>query len=310
MASNSKTKSQKQSTLTPARSAIRHNESILKAKYPNIVHLMPAFDQEDHQRIPCVHVCVHDRDHANIPRFLEFPHRNGSTRRVKVQVIPDFGPIQPQAARGDMLFNTITPGLIGTVGCIVQNTSSQFFAITCNHVMTGKKFQNAASPGQKADERRGATVIPLGPWVAGKMNTTIDAAVIGVANSASVMPNGLASTVTYTVKDADCGVTRVTLKGAVSLAQTAFVIHKGQSMPVAYSNQQVTLNGLITLSASNIATNFSPVTRDGDSGALVSHADNKQPVGIVLGANGQFTFVMPIDSVISAFEKLGLSIIL
>ena len=310
MTSNPKLQKQTQPRLTPARSAIRHNESTLKATYPNIVHLMPAFHLDGDQRTPCVHVCLHDRQQTNIPQFLEFPHRNGSTRRVKVQVITDFGPIQPQAGRGDMLFNTVTPGLVGTVGCIVQNTSSQFFALTCNHVMTGKKFQNAASPGQKADERRGASVTPLGPWLAGKMNTTIDAALIGVANSASVTPNGLASTSTYTIKDADCGVAQMTLKGAISLDQTAFVIHKGQSMPVAYSNQQVTVNGLITLSASNIATNFSPVTRDGDSGALVFHAEKKQPVGIVLGANGQFTFVMPIDSIVSAFESLGISMIL
>jgi hypothetical protein len=102
----------------------------------------------------------------------------------------------------------------------------------------------------------------------------------------------------------------VSLQGAVSHQKTAFIIHKGQSMPVNYSPAPVTLNGLITLSASNIASNFSPVTQDGDSGALVFHAVKKQPIGMVLGANGQFTFVMPIDAVISAFSTLGLTITL
>jgi hypothetical protein len=296
--------------LTLARTAIRHNESHLKTQHANIINLMPAFDVGGGQRAPCVHVCIHDENHRNIPLFLDFPDRNGRIRQVKVHVISKFGPIEPQAGNGDMLFNPIRPALIGTLGCIVQSTSSGVCALTCNHVMTGKAFQNSATPGQIADERLGGASVPLGPWISGKMNTSIDVAVIGVTNAASVKPNGLASTTPITVQDADCGVTQVSLQGAVSHQRAGFIIHKGQSMPVNYAGQQVTLTGLVTLSAGNSVSNFSPVTQDGDSGALVFDAAKRQPIGLVLGANLQFTYVMPIGSILSAFAPLGLNIIL
>jgi hypothetical protein len=78
-------------------------------------------------------------------------------------------------------------------------------------------------------------------------------------------------------------------------------------MSVDYKNETVEIEGLITLSSD--PNFFSPISKEGDSGALVYTAIQRQPIGIVLGANSQFTYVIPIGAVFSAFPNLNLFII-
>ena len=91
--------------------------------------------------------------------------------------------------------------------------------------------------------------------------------------------------------------------GAVSNTRTGFIIHINQPMTVNYSNQQVNVTGLITLSSSKNVFDFSPISVEGDSGALVFHAETEQPIGMILGGNTQFSFAMPFGTLINAFPS-------
>jgi hypothetical protein len=295
--------------LTAARAAIRRNRSSLQRLSPNVVHMMAAFFEEDGERIPCVHVCLKDGDDRNIPSYLHCRLRDGSTRQVKVHIISNFGNITPHAGLGETVFNSNTTGTPGTITCIVKNPdASVLFALTCNHVLTGKNFVDAGDPSQLIQENLLGSTVDIGPWSNGRMNTTVDVALAQVSDPTTATPYSLKNKTPFVPKDADCGVTAVKMQGAVSDLKTGFIIHIDQPMAVNYLNQKVTVTGLITISSSKNVFDFSPISVEGDSGALVYHAATEQPIGMILGGNTQFSFAMPFGAIINAFPPLSLSI--
>lgn len=296
--------------LASAKMAITSNSSSLLRQFPNITKMIAAFDIEDQNRVPCVDICLKDSDSKSVPPFLTYQKPDGTTGTIKVRVIPNFSGVNPQAGRGDQVFNANTPAFVGTVACILGGSDpSTMYALTCNHVLTGKNFADPGNLGQEAQENLQGDVTDLGPWIAGKMSNTVDAAVIQITDTSTINPNNLNATDPYFVGESDCSLTTVELQGGMSDLKSGIIIHVNQSMPVNYLNQQVTVDGLITVSATNNPNDFSPVTVEGDSGSLVYHASLRKPIGMVLGANDQFTYIMPINSVIKAFPSLGLSIL-
>jgi hypothetical protein len=183
---------------------------------------------------------------------------------------------------------------------------SSLYLLTCNHVLTGGNFEDPGTLGSMVLEKLFGKFGSVGIWQFGKMDAKVDVALIAVEQAEQVSPNDIAAGV-YPVGEADCGKTEVELVGALSLTQRAFIIHINQPISMDYDNKTVDLNGLITISGNLNPFNFSPVTQKGDSGALVYHAANRQPIGIVLGANERLTYVIPMKSVFDAFPDQHLS---
>ncbi len=297
------------SGLTTAQLAIQNNHADLLFHYNNINKLMPAFQYEGNTRTPCIDICLTDNDTKRIPLFLNYENPDGTTASLKTRIIQNFQHVKPQVGRGQFIVNDNTPLDFGTIGCVlVGKNPTDLYVLTCNHVLTAGKFINPGSLGDQTDEILDGNSIPIGKWVAGKMNNQVDAAIVSISDPSTVASNGLDSVVIYPLKENDQGVTQVELIGAVSSQQRAFIIHLNQPMQVDYDNSTVEIDGLFTLSAGNDPNNFSPVTKKGDSGSMIFSSVTKQPVGIVLGANLQFTFGIPMSIVLAAFPNLSLSV--
>jgi hypothetical protein len=295
--------------LATAHLAIQDNSQTLTGHFSNISKLLPCFDEENGTRIPCVDICLDDQNTAQIPGFLPFTNGDGSVGSVKVRLIKDFKPVRPQAGTGDVVFNQNTPAVPGTLGCLVTGKDPNVvFALTCNHVLTGRQFQNPGSLGDETQENLGAGPIDLGAWTAGVMDKTVDAALITLTDPTNGQPNGLASGSELTLQESDAG-TPVTINSSVSPQKTGFVIHVNKPFTVNYDNQSVDMQGLISISSTTNAGAFSRITMDGDSGSLVFHTEKQQPIGIVLGANDQFTYVIPMAAIKAAFKDFQLTIL-
>jgi hypothetical protein len=290
-----------------ARLAIAQNDERLRGKYANIYLLLPAFYIQHGRREPCVDICIRDGNGGSLPHHLaiEFPdHREGS---VRTRVIPNFKNAKPHTGRGATIVNDQSTDYMGTLGCVVTDSSSSSYALTCNHVLTDGSFESPGSIGDQADELAGGGTQRIGAWAAGIMNGQVDAALIKLDAGVPVQPNGLSTTV-YPASDNDSGVTGVALTGALSGQVAGYIIHVNQPFDIDYTNQSVNMTGLISLSRDVHSNNFTTLTQEGDSGSAVYHAVNKQLVGIVVGGNAQFTFVIPMQQVLSSFPGYSLSI--
>ena len=290
--------------------AIQNNHGNLLMQYPNINKLMPAYHVTDEDRQPCVDICLSDDCHTHMPLFLNYQNPDGTAGSIKTRIIRDFQHVQPQAGRGEMIINTNSPAAFGTIACILKGKiTNELYALTCNHVLTAGRFASPGNLGEEADELLVNSNVLIGKWVAGKMDNRVDVALVSLDDPGSAEPNDLSSSAVYHLEEKDQGVVRVELIGAVSGFQRAFVIHINQLMHVDYEDKTVELAGLFTLSAGTNPHNFSPVTQKGDSGALICHSVTRQPIGIVLGGNRQFTFGIPMSSVLGAFPELALTIL-
>jgi hypothetical protein len=289
-----------------AQLAINDNEEKLKNAYPNIVKLIPSYCLEGSNRIPCVDICISDNAKQKIPSFLNYVNTNGLSSQIKTRVITNFENVKPQLGRGDFIANISTPMYLGSVGCIVSDGSNKLYVLTSNHVMTNNYFIDPGDLGSKAVELKYGNYLNIGTWSYGKMDNTVDAALITIEHT-NTDSNDLNNLIYDVTDEADSSLTIVEFKGAKSHTKLGYVIHVNQHIDVDYRNKTVELNGLITISADTNV--FSPISQEGDSGALVYTQDQKQPIGIVLGANSQFTYVIPIRTVLKAFSDLNLTII-
>jgi hypothetical protein len=290
-----------------ARLAIAQNNARLRKEFANVYLLLPAFYVQHGRREPCVDICIRDGNVGSLPRYLvvEFPDRREGS--VPTRVIPNFKNPKPHTGRGAPIANDGSTNFIGTLGCIVTDSKSSSYALTCNHVLTAGTFDSPGSIGDQADDLTGGATNKIGTWAAGVMNVQVDAALIQLAAGVPVQSNGL-STAVYPVSDSDSGTTGVALTGALSGQVAGYIIHVDQPFDVDYKNQTVSMTGLISLSMDFHSNNFTTLTQDGDSGSAVYHAVNKQLIGMVVGGNDQFTFVIPMQRALSSFPGFTLSI--
>jgi hypothetical protein len=296
--------------LAAAHLAIRHNNSTLSSHFRNINRMLPCFEEENGVRIPCVDICRNDQNVTKFPGFLPYMNGDGTVGSVKVRLIKNFKPIRPQAGTGDVVFNENSPAAPGTLGCLMTGSDQGVvYALTCNHVMTAGQFENPGDIGEEAQENLGAGPIDLGAWTAGVMNEKVDAALIQLTDPTDIEPNGLSSGTELNLQESDSG-TPVTLNSAVSPQKSGFVIHVNQPFAVQYDNKTIEMQGLISISSTTNANAFSCITQDGDSGSLVYHAEKLQPIGIVLGANDQFTYAIPMGVIKASFPDFKLSVML
>jgi hypothetical protein len=290
--------------------AINANRETLLKKYPMIKKLIASYYFDGIKRLPCVDICISGNAKGTLPDFLEYKQADGSVMRIKTRVIINYNNVKPQVGRGHFIANDNTRAFLGTACCILEGDDPERrYLLTCNHVMTAGKFEDISKPQQKAVRFFSANEFDeVGTWEFGKMNDTVDAAIIDIEKTERIEPNDIDSTI-YIVTEDDCSQTEVELKGAFSKTKRAFIIHIDQPIDVDYKNETVTMNGLVTLSVDLDHFNFTPPTRKGDSGALVYHAHTRQPIGMVIGANTQFTFVVPLMNVLNAFPELKLKLL-
>jgi len=292
-----------------AKRAIDANNKDLIKDHPNIKRLIASYYSDGSNRIPCVDIFLTDNAKQNIPSRLEYKDADGKTVAVKTRIIANFRNVKPHVGRGNTIANDDTRSFPGTACCVLEGHEPGLsYLLTCNHVMTGGKFENPGKVGAKAVRLFfGDEFDDIGIWEFGKMDDKVDAALINIQKTEKTEPNDINPAI-YTVSDDDCSHTEIEFKGAFSKTKRAFIIHINQPIEIDYKNKTVEVTNLITLSVDLNHFNFTPPTRKGDSGALVYHANSRQPIGMVLGANSQFSFVIPFQTIIDSFPDLQLSL--
>jgi hypothetical protein len=80
----------------------------------------------------------------------------------------------------------------------------------------------------------------------------------------------------------------------------AYIINYGIGLDVCYSNGKFYKKNIILIGSSNDANNSKSVSEPGDSGCCVYKKDTRQLIGILLGGDNRFSYVLPIaDALIS-----------
>ncbi len=296
------------STSTGAQIA-RHFEhekmSWLKSKYPNIVSVSATVNKEGQDVLA---VYLKDSDAALIPAELS-DTVNGREVKIKTQVIPGAGPAVPHLGQAtDELSDSNTPNYLGSICCLVDSTVNPAFKglVTSGHVFTYGDFFDYGGILGPANRRS----VLLNGKAFGKlffqqMRYNQDLAIVELPANGNLLQNYISFKAGFyklSNDDLRTSVPNVALAARGNKIQEAYVLDFNVSFEVNYYNGPQLVRNIILIGTTNDPATSAPVSTGGDSGGCVYHKESEKLIGMLLGGNTRFSFVLPLEDTLNAYN--------
>ena len=286
--------------------------------YEEVVHLAIVQHMDELKKLPGfidMHVGLSSNPHTpeqicvvinsrfdmsgDYPAQLKVKLPNGKTEKVNVEVVTGFSIPKAHASAGDSICLGATAYLRGTLGGIIQrNSGTQTLWLTCSHVLTGgdpvDKGGDLPAEEQQEVQAPSEDFTPIGKWCYALLNNRFDIALINPSGYENPGPNDF-STSAIPYNNSFIGRT-VFINGAVNKAEGFIVGQSNAAIDFDYNSQLHSLVNLIKISRYQYLQQS--LTIGGDSGAMAYLSDTKEPLGMVVGANEQYTFLIPITDIL------------
>jgi hypothetical protein len=295
----------KPSSIRNAKVAVEQNQHLM-AKYPNITAILFGCMTVDGRNIPCVDIHINDKNSEPIPAQLPAVNKKGKAASVPVRIFKDIQHARPHAAAGDKITFGSTAAEPGTLGCILTDDTQQYM-LTCCHVFT----QGAWNPACTGTITNPATDLivdqntgeSLGQWTFGLMNNSYDIAYSSIPAGTNYK-KGVFGSPRDLVDNDVVNHTPVSFVGYSSKLSTGEIVSMNATKTVDYNNAQIPITGLILTAKKNPNNNdtenpYLSMSGAGDSGSLVYTTAENEPIGMVIGGDGNFTYIIPINNILS-----------
>lgn len=247
--------------------------------------------------------CSSRNKSAIYPREVEVVMESGRKAMIPVVTIFDEIPHAHFGIGDSLLFSNS----VGTTGIILKD-SSDFYALTCCHVLTEKNFDSSLNGKLAGTQIVKSGNKPIGKWEYGIMNNNFDIALIRLDNTITHQIIDYFDFPEREINDFDNMETEITMLGQTSNEQKGTILGMAFNVPIKYGNQTQTLNKLIV--CGNLSTPFDvntskSLSQGGDSGAIIYDNLNNQkhPIGIVIGGDTMFTYAMPLSDIMPFLQK-------
>lgn len=286
-----------------AKLAAAQNSELLRSKYPNIQSVSDTLDGSEH----VVAIYVKDDDIQSIPAELTATLPDGSKKQVKTEIIADSGMAIPHIGQtSDELSDSRTPNYYGSVCCIVESLTNPNFRglVTSGHVLTYGAYFNYG--GVLGDQQQRPVCIngkPSGKLFFQQMKYNQDLAIIEVANTPDLQNNYISFKGFHKISNTDVKTEKPNLKlGARQNNQSvAYVLDYNITFEIVYSNMNREVRNIILIGSTNDRATSKTVSKGGDSGGCV-YTNSGELVGMILGGNAKFTFVLPLEETLTGFN--------
>lgn len=239
---------------------------------------------------------------AGYPTFLHGRLDSGKMFTVETEVVYNFDTPTIHLNAGDSINHINHAQSPGTICCNVVR-DNRTFLLTCGHVMTGglaaptQATTNgwinsvALEDTQCADMGYG----PVGDWCYVLINDEVDIALSLTTETVNPVVNVLVPPADYTPT---LDGTEVFVNGKVNKTRAFVRGFMETDLAFQYNGSSHKLRNLILISKNKIGNPLT-VTQGGDSGAMVYVTKNKIALGMVVGGNRQYTFLMPLSKILS-----------
>jgi hypothetical protein len=289
-----------------AKLAVAQNEQFLKSKFPNIVSVSDAVHDLNSTDSHVIALYLKDNNTVGIPDRLEVKMADGSTKTIATEIIKGVGACTIQLGQGDSVAGVNDPLYKGSVCCAVKSLNNNNFLgiVTAAHIYTHGDYNDAnntvLNPSMQTDVLFNGQV--EGNWYYKQLTDNQDLIIIKMNDG--VQPNNLKqfNNRYHTVSDADIknDKAKVTILSVNNKRTEAFILDYNIGYPVKYCNGSFYKRDIILIGDRPDRNNSMPVAQSSDSGSCVFLTDTNEMVGILLGSNEHFTFVLPIQSTLSS----------
>ena len=274
------------------------NEEKLHEQFPSIDFISDTLKDEE----SCITIYLKDSNTTGIPAFVNAQINESTSIKVKTEIVTNVGEGKPHIAQ---LTNDIadknTPQFLGSLCCMVVSTinSNLKGVLSSGHIFTEGKFIDFAgfvNSNQAHDTLSNGNSI--GELYFQQMLPHQDIAVVKLNNTTSIDTQLLKfSEGFYNVSQTDLNspTKNVTILSKGNNQRDAFILDVNVSMPLYYVGTQKIMRNIILIGSDIDKNKSSTVSLGGDSGSCVYHKNSRKIIGMLLGGNDKFSFVLPFE---------------
>lgn len=288
-----------------ARLAANQNRDELNAKYPNIECVSDTLKDGN----STVSIYVKDNQIETIPKELSATLKNGSVIKVPTEIISDSGKAIPHIGQAtDELSDSNSSHYFGSICCMVDSTTNPKFKgiVTAGHVFTYGNFSDYG--GVLGDHQKRDGLINGNPKTKlffQQMKFNQDIAILEVIDKTNLLENYISFTKGfYQVSESDfnSNTSNITVASRQNNIRDAYILDFNVSFEIGYYNSTRYVRNIILIGSTNDRTTSQTVSKGGDSGCCVYHKKTGKLIGLLLGGNNKFSFVLPIQETLNSFN--------
>ncbi|TCJ19009.1 hypothetical protein EPD60_00925 [Flaviaesturariibacter flavus] len=285
-----------------ARLALEQHGAALRARFSQIAAISDAAVPGTGAAQHVLAIYLHHSDCARIPYALPVRLPGGGLTAIATELVPGVGAGTVHICQQDEICcSTDNPG---SVGCVVRDAYGEHKVATAGHVFSSGSLRSYN--GELAPTETHPALVngqAIGNWFFQLIDWKTDLALGDIDN---YIPGETLLTFPghYTVSDADVGRTRVrVVSGRWSPpVRDAWILDHNTAWEVAYRDGTATRNNIIVIGSAPNRADATTVSRGGDSGGCVYEPVSGRLVGLILGGNNRFTWVLPIGEVLQRFN--------
>jgi len=280
-----------------AKLAVEQNQQYLKVKFPNILSVSDAVDDLNAKDSHVIALYLKDNNTAGIPHKLQVQMPDRSTRTISTEIITGLRNRSVQLHHGEKI-NTANQNGFGSVCCLVTSLDDSNFkgVVTAGHVYSGGNATNMKGALSAVDQKRVSVNDNIvGKWIFQVIVNGLDMAIAALegtdedASNLSFKDNGF-----YVVQDSDVKTCNVTLVSTVSGTRQGFVLDYNLGFEVPYDDIDKFMSRIILIGSTTDRNNSKTLSARGDSGGCVYNTKTNQLLGLILGGDEKFTYVLPL----------------
>jgi hypothetical protein len=289
-----------------ARHCVAQNDADLKHKFPNIMTVSDSVRNIGNVQEPIVILYLSDNNTEGLPSHLPVRLPDGTTKVLSTELVPDNDDGSVHFCQKDPVDSNDNKG---SICCMVSKTVMRKrirMGVTAGHVYTGG--DHTSFDGELTGSQQ--TILSIngdrsGKWFMQLIDHKND---IGIFTIEEGEPNAemisFKSAGHYEVKSTDVGTTQVKLISAASpqKIRQGYILDFNLGWDVPYRNGKFTVNNIVLIGDNPVRKNSKSLSIEGDSGGLVYEPQSGKFVGLILGGNNRFTWVLPIKQVLNDFH--------
>lgn len=285
-----------------AKFALEQNQQILMHKFPNIVSISDAVHDMNQKETHVIAIYLEDSDISGIPDILEVKMPDGTTNTIATELIKNVGTGEIHCSQFD---DYQTQRTSGSICCMAKTSNGKEVLVTSGHIYSQLKLLNYGGWISKSDQKDVHLKAgkKIGEWIFQQITDIQDIGFIelGHQNTSNDLvrfgDNGY-----YEVSDHSIKKEAVTLISKESGKRAGFILDHNTGWFVNYANENQLKSKIILVGSTTNRSKSKTLSKSGDSGGAVYQTESGKLVGIILGGNKKYTWVLPIKETLDYFK--------
>jgi len=285
-----------------AKLAVVQNEQYLKTKFPNIVSVSDAVHDLSSTESHVIALYLKDNNTVGIPNRIDVEMPGKIMKTIATEIVKGVGEGSIQIEQGDSIADRNDLEYKGSICCAVKSTNNQDFIgiVTSAHIYTHGRYDDSNNTVLNSSMQREVMFegYSMGKWFYKQMLENQDLIIVKLNDSIPIDHLMKFKNRYHIVADSDIKneKTKVTVFSRNNKRTEAFILDYNIGYPIRYSNGSFYKRDIILIGNVPDREKSKPVSEPGDSGSCVFISNTNEMLGILLGANENFTFVLPIQS--------------